>query len=415
MNEEQTDGQSRFRGINLKKIQWHAQPQIISVPQIASSVSSLASKVLRKRGECSSSEGYSSKDTENEVENPDVKFERPPRAPAIRPRIISRTSIENQTADEGGKYQEPTDESHQPSKLVGKVFAKLHIGRIRNLSRDKDLSSRQNGCDDTSVSREASSEATTTSCGCIGANQDGENASNSAAFQERQIYRHPKVVFNATEDFSPVALSRECGKCSKEGLKDSRKLLRSSLQQVNPNVKNLRMLETEDAQKDAHQLPNSHESPSTSNGSLSSKGDNDYLIVDCEIHWEDIQLREEIGQGSCAVVHHGIWNGSDVTVKIYSGNEYNEETLAGYKKEIDIMRRLRHPNVLLFMGAVYSHEKLAVVTEFLPRGSLFRTLHRNNHLLDIRRRLRMALDVVCVLLKIKFAHACIPFHGNILL
>lgn len=41
MNEEHTDGQSRFRGINFKKIQWNAQPQIISVPQIASSVSTL--------------------------------------------------------------------------------------------------------------------------------------------------------------------------------------------------------------------------------------------------------------------------------------------------------------------------------------------------------------------------------------
>ncbi|KAG2681262.1 hypothetical protein I3760_11G136300 [Carya illinoinensis] len=57
------------------------------------------------------------------------------------------------------------------------------------------------------------------------------------------------------------------------------------------------------------------------------------------------------------------------------------------------MKRLRHPNVLLFMGAVYTQERLAIVTEFLPRGSLFRTLHKNNQALDIRRRLRMALDV----------------------
>lgn len=35
--------------------------------------------------------------------------------------------------------------------------------------------------------------------------------------------------------------------------------------------------------------------------------------------------------------------------------------------QIDIMKRLRHPNVLLFMGAVCSQEKLAIVTEFLPR------------------------------------------------
>lgn len=179
---------------------------------------------------------------------------------------------------------------------MGKVFAKLHIGRIRNLGRDKDLSTQQNGCDDTSVSREATSEATT-SCSCIDIDQDGENALNRAAFQERQMYRHPKVVYNAIEDSSPVASSRECDKCSK-GLENSGKLLRSSCQQVNPDVKSLRMLETEDVQRDAHQPSNSHESPCTSNESLSSKGDNgSNLMVDCEIHWEDIQLHEEIGQG----------------------------------------------------------------------------------------------------------------------
>lgn len=35
--------------------------------------------------------------------------------------------------------------------------------------------------------------------------------------------------------------------------------------------------------------------------------------------------------------------------------------------QIDIMKRLRHPNVLLFMGAAYTQERLSIVTEFLPR------------------------------------------------
>lgn len=35
-----------------------------------------------------------------------------------------------------------------------------------------------------------------------------------------------------------------------------------------------------------------------------------------------------------------------------------------------LMKRLRHPNVLLFMGAVTSPEHLCIVTEFLPRFSL---------------------------------------------
>lgn len=97
--------------------------------------------------------------------------------------------------------------------------------------------------------------------------------------------------------------------------------------------------------------------------------------------------------GSYAVVYRGIWNGSDVAVKVYFAGEYKESTLLDYKKEIDIMRKLRHPNVLLFMGAVYSQERLAIVTEFLPRGSLFKALHKNNQALDVKRRMRMALDV----------------------
>lgn len=34
------------------------------------------------------------------------------------------------------------------------------------------------------------------------------------------------------------------------------------------------------------------------------------------------------------------------------------------------MKKLRHPNIILFMGAVASQERLCIVTEFLPRYAL---------------------------------------------
>eukprot|EP01018_Ginkgo_biloba_P004268 Gb_23974 [translate_table: standard] len=79
--------------------------------------------------------------------------------------------------------------------------------------------------------------------------------------------------------------------------------------------------------------------------------------------------------GSCGVVYRALWYGSDVAVKVFTGQEYSNELLQGYKKEVAIMKRLRHPNVLLFMGAVYAPEHLAIVTEFLPRH---KTCIRNN-------------------------------------
>lgn len=35
--------------------------------------------------------------------------------------------------------------------------------------------------------------------------------------------------------------------------------------------------------------------------------------------------------------------------------------------QVRIMRRLRHPNVVLFMGAVTRPPNLSIITEFLPR------------------------------------------------
>ena len=90
------------------------------------------------------------------------------------------------------------------------------------------------------------------------------------------------------------------------------------------------------------------------------------------------------------------------------------------------MKRLRHPNIVLFMGAVTQPPNLSIVTEYLSRycsagfwrfcvlsvefypslllihfslwnrGSLYRLLHKSGarEQLDERRRLSMAYDVV---------------------
>ncbi|KAG6531949.1 hypothetical protein ZIOFF_005785 [Zingiber officinale] len=50
------------------------------------------------------------------------------------------------------------------------------------------------------------------------------------------------------------------------------------------------------------------------------------------------------------------------------------------------MKRVRHPNGVLFMGAVTKHPHLSIVTEYLPRAA-------PGEILDRRHRLRIALDV----------------------
>ncbi|XP_068660974.1 uncharacterized protein [Aristolochia californica] len=143
----------------------------------------------------------------------------------------------------------------------------------------------------------------------------------------------------------------------------------------------------------------------STNSSAIHKLDLETDSLDYEILWEDLTIGDQIGQGSCGTVYHGLWYGSDVAVKVFSKQEYSEEVILSFRQEVSLMKRLRHPNVLLFMGAVTSPQRLCIVTEFLPRGSLFRLLQRNTTRLDWRRRVHMALDVARGM---NYLHHCNP-------
>ncbi|KAI8018492.1 putative serine/threonine-protein kinase SIS8 [Camellia lanceoleosa] len=128
-------------------------------------------------------------------------------------------------------------------------------------------------------------------------------------------------------------------------------------------------------------------------------------VADCEIPWEDITLGERIGLGSYGEVYRGDWHGTEVAVKKFLDQSICGESLQEIKSEVRIMKRLRHPNVVLFMGAVTRAPNLSIITEFLPRGSLYRLIHRPNNQLDERRRLRMALDAARGM---NYLHNCTP-------
>ncbi|KGN60414.2 serine/threonine-protein kinase CTR1 [Cucumis sativus] len=114
-----------------------------------------------------------------------------------------------------------------------------------------------------------------------------------------------------------------------------------------------------------------------------------------EISWDELHIKERVGAGSFGTVHRAEWHGSDVAVKVLTVQDFHDDQLKEFLREVAIMKRVRHPNVVLFMGAVTKRPHLSIVTEYLPRGSLYRLIHRPSYgeLMDQRKRLRMALDV----------------------
>ncbi|KAL4560413.1 hypothetical protein LXL04_032564 [Taraxacum kok-saghyz] len=115
-----------------------------------------------------------------------------------------------------------------------------------------------------------------------------------------------------------------------------------------------------------------------------------------DIQWSDMVLKERIGAGSSGTVHRADWNGEDVAVKtLFLEQDFHPEKFNEFWREVAIMRRLQHPNIVLFMGVVTQPPNMSIVTEYLSRGSLFWLLHKPGpkKFLDERHRLKMALDV----------------------
>lgn len=81
---------------------------------------------------------------------------------------------------------------------------------------------------------------------------------------------------------------------------------------------------------------------------------------------EQLSVGPRIGGGGSAEVYRGSWNGQEVAIKKMSGVAHVEEM----KKEINALRRLRHPRLVRFIGTCVQPPLLVVVTEFMPGGSL---------------------------------------------
>ncbi|XP_026429174.1 LEAF RUST 10 DISEASE-RESISTANCE LOCUS RECEPTOR-LIKE PROTEIN KINASE-like 1.4 [Papaver somniferum] len=94
----------------------------------------------------------------------------------------------------------------------------------------------------------------------------------------------------------------------------------------------------------------------------------------------------------------------DVALKVFFKFECSDDLLQSFRQEVFLMKKLRHPNLLLFMGAVTSPH-LCIVTQFLPRGSLFQLLHHSTCKIDWRRRVLMALDIARGM---SYLHHCNP-------
>jgi len=117
------------------------------------------------------------------------------------------------------------------------------------------------------------------------------------------------------------------------------------------------------------------------------------------IDFEDLQLSESIGCGGFGEVYLGKWGGVDVAVKrIWCSQKDQDEVIASFKVEIAVLTALRHPNIVLFLGACTVYPNLCFVMEYVQGGNLRKLLNDEAIELPQSLRVRFAADTAKALL-----------------
>ena len=95
---------------------------------------------------------------------------------------------------------------------------------------------------------------------------------------------------------------------------------------------------------------------------------------DWEIPFSDLKFGILKNYSEFCEIWSGYWHG-DVSIKLWKVENPSEEFLDDFRNEIRTLRKLRHHNIQLFMGASIALPNLAIVTRLCKGASLFDCLH----------------------------------------
>ncbi|KAL6059632.1 U-box domain-containing protein 34, variant 2 [Balamuthia mandrillaris] len=93
----------------------------------------------------------------------------------------------------------------------------------------------------------------------------------------------------------------------------------------------------------------------------------------------DLTLGPLLGKGSYGEVRQGTWHGIDVAVKTIYNVHFDKSRREEFTREVEILRRLHHPHIVLFLGA-YAEPDFIIMTEYMERGNLYHVLHSDTPL-----------------------------------
>ena len=92
---------------------------------------------------------------------------------------------------------------------------------------------------------------------------------------------------------------------------------------------------------------------------------------------KELKILKKIDEGAYGEVKLAKYQGNQVALKYFKKNgKAQEQLIEEFTKEIKALDKLRHPNILFYMGYFYDKNNFVMVSQFASMGSLYNLLHK---------------------------------------
>ncbi|KAF3509090.1 hypothetical protein F2Q69_00008505 [Brassica cretica] len=112
-----------------------------------------------------------------------------------------------------------------------------------------------------------------------------------------------------------------------------------------------------------------------------------------EINLQQLKFGHKIASGSYGDLYKGTYCSQEVAIKVLKPERLDSELEKEFAQEVFIMRKVRHKNVVQFIGACTKPPHLCIVTEFMPGGSVYDYLHKQKGVFKLPALLKVAIDI----------------------
>ncbi|CAH8508920.1 unnamed protein product [Schistosoma turkestanicum] len=118
-------------------------------------------------------------------------------------------------------------------------------------------------------------------------------------------------------------------------------------------------------------------------------------LKEWDIPMENLFIGEIIGRGTFGTVYRGKWHGEVAIKRIDFDPEDVDDSIRveAFKREVALLHKTRHENLVLFMGACMKAPDLAIVTQLSRGETLYHLIHDRDTIMPINRTISIASQI----------------------